>query len=845
MTASADPLTIYRAKRDFTVTSEPAGGGRTAGAAHAGGKFVIHKHDATRLHYDLRLEHDGVLWSWAVTRGPSLDPHEKRLAVHVEDHPLDYGSFEGVIPEGQYGAGAVIVWDEGEWTPAHDPAKAMKKGHIDFTLKGNKLNGAWHLVRLRPRPGEKRDNWLLIKSDDAFARPGEDILKDAPQSVTTGRTIEDVAEGKPARADRKPAKAGTNVSAKGASEGLAKKAAGKIPDFIEPMLATLRTQPPAGGEWLHEVKFDGYRIQAHVDGDKLKLLTRKGLDWTPKFGKAIGEALTGLDCEDAIIDGEVVVLADNGVASFSALQAALSESRPDRMIYYVFDLLHLDGQDLRDETLIERKERLGTLVGEGDGPLRYSEHFVEPGKTMLRHACRMGLEGIISKRADAPYESGRSVDWIKSKCTNRQEFVIVGYLPSNAAGRGVRSLLVGYNDKGKLRYAGRVGTGFSNRMGDELKQRMDALKAKSPPFDKMPAGQKGAIWLKPQLVAEIEFRSWTADGIIRHSSFQGFRDDKPAKEVVAEVPATDEPEKKSTGAPESRSRSRAGQGRQTAVTLTHPEKLLWPKAGVTKQGLLEHYEAVWPRMQRFVVERPLSLVRAPDGVDGPRFFQKHASKGMHESIRTMKDPEDGEELLFISDFDGLAALVQFSVVEVHIWGVTIDRIETPDQIVFDLDPDEGLGVEDVRKATWAVKARLDELELPSFLKTSGGKGFHVVVPLKPKADWAAVKGFAHDFAHAMAETEPDKYTATLSKKARTGRIFIDYLRNGRGSTTVAPFSARGKPGATVSVPVPWDMLDGLTPDYFAIGNKPMAKALTDEDPWVGFFEAGKALNRRE
>ncbi|MEQ1953753.1 DNA ligase D [Mesorhizobium sp. CN2-181] len=841
MPATHDPLSTYRAKRDFRITSEPSGEGHRKAETAGGGKFVIHKHDATRLHYDLRLEHDGVLWSWAVTRGPSLDPHEKRLAVHVEDHPLDYGSFEGVIPEGQYGAGAVIVWDEGEWTPKHHPAKAMKKGHIDFTLKGNKLNGDWHLVRLRPRPGEKKDNWLLIKSDDAFARPGEDILVDAPQSVTTGRTIEDVAEGRPARADRKPVAKG-NGKTETAAKGRAKTTAENMPDFVEPMLATLRTQPPSGGEWLHEVKFDGYRIQAHLDGGKARLLTRKGLDWTDKFGKAIDEALSGLDCDNAVIDGEIVVLSENGVASFSALQAALSGKQTEKMIFYVFDLLHLDGQDLRDEPLVERKQRLETLLGERDGPLRYSEHFVEPGKTMLRHACRMGLEGVVSKRADAPYESGRSLDWIKSKCTNRQEFVIVGYVPSNAAGRGVRSLLVGYNDKGKLHYAGRVGTGFSNRMGYELKQRMDALKTKSSPFDKTPAGQKDAIWLKPQLVAEIEFRSWTADGIIRHSSFQGFRDDKPAKEVVAEMPAADEPEKKTSGAPKSVTRSRAGQGRQTAVTLTHPEKLLWPKAGVTKQGLLEHYEAVWPRMQRFVIDRPLSLVRAPDGVEGPRFFQKHASKGMHEAIRRMKDPDDGEELLFISDFEGLSALVQFGVVEVHIWGATTEAIETPDQVVFDLDPDEGLGVEDVRKATWAVKAKLDELGLPSFLKTSGGKGFHVVVPLKPKADWAAVKGFAHDFAHAMAETEPDKYTATLSKKARTGRIFIDYLRNGRGSTTVAPFSARGKPGATVSVPVPWHMLDSLTPDHFAIGNEAMAKVLKDKDSWAGFFEAGKVLN---
>jgi bifunctional non-homologous end joining protein LigD len=838
MATAPDPLTTYRAKRDFRITSEPSGGEARRKAKKAGGKFVIHKHDARRLHYDLRLEHEGVLWSWAVTRGPSLDPSEKRLAVHVEDHPLDYGSFEGVIPAGQYGAGAVIVWDEGEWEPEGDPAKGMKKGHIDFKLKGNKLAGDWHLVRLRPRPGEKKDNWLLIKSKDRYARPGEDILQDAPQSVATGRTIEEVAEGKPPRAERQPKAAARRKDGRARSARTEKP--DKMPDFVPPLLATLRSAPPSGAEWLHEVKFDGYRIQARIDGGKVTLLTRKGLDWTKKFGKPIEQALAGLDCDSAVIDGEVVVLADNGVASFSALQQALSENRTASMIYYVFDLLYLDGRDLRAEPLVERKDRLAALVGEGEGALRYSEHFAEPGETMLRHACRMGLEGVVSKRADSHYGSGRGLDWIKSKCTNRQEFVIVGYVPSTATGRGVRSLLLGYNDKGTLRYAGRVGTGFSNRAGDELKKKMDRLKAKSSPFDKTPPGQKGAIWLKPELVAEIEFRSWTADGIIRHSSFQGLREDKPAEEVVAEKPVKG----KAPPASATTKARKAASHARTAVTLSNPDKLLWPKAGVSKQDLLDYYETVWPRMLQFVVDRPLSLVRAPDGVEGQRFFQKHASKGMHEAIRTMQDPEDGEELLYISDFDGLAALVQLGVIEVHIWGSTIAAIETPDQIVFDLDPDEGLDVEAVRHATRSVRARLDDLELPSFLKTSGGKGFHVVVPLKPKADWAAVKGFAHDFAQAMAELEPDRYTATLSKKARAGRIFIDYLRNGKGSTTVAPYSARGKPGATMSMPVPWNMLDDLTPDHFAIGNDALAERLKAADPWKDFFKAGKALNRK-
>ncbi len=843
MAAGADPLTVYKAKRDFSKTAEPSGGKRRrrSPSAAGGGRFVIHKHDATRLHYDLRLEHDGVLWSWAVTRGPSLDPSEKRLAVHVEDHPIDYGDFEGVIPEGQYGAGAVVIWDRGEWVPEGDPAAGMKKGHLGFRLDGEKLHGGWHLVRMRPRAGEKRDNWLLIKSDDAFADPGGDILVDAPQSVESGRTVEEVAEGGSSKtrertgktAARKISKTAPNKPRKAAPRRKAK----AMPAFIAPALATLRTQPPGGGEWLHEVKFDGYRTQAHIDGGEVRLLTRNGLDWTKKFGVPINKALTGLDCDDAILDGEIVVLADNGVASFSSLQAALSENRPERLIYYIFDLLYLDGVDLRPEPLVERKQQLRSLLGEDDdGVLRYSEHFADPGKTILRHACRMGLEGVVSKRADATYCGGRILDWIKSKCSNRQEFVIAGYVPSEVAGRGLRSLVVGYHDKGRLQYAGRVGTGFSVRMTAELKRRLDRLTMKEPPFDRPPPGRRGVVWVKPELVAEIEFRTWTADGILRQASFQGLREDKPAKEVVAETPVkgqATETRKDKAGEPPSHAR--------TAVTLSNPDKLLWPKAGVSKQRLLDYYEAVWPRMKPFVVDRPLSLVRAPDGVDGQRFFQKHASKGMHGAIHKTSDPEDGEELLFIRDFDGLAALVQLGVIEVHIWGATTDAIDTPDQIVFDLDPDEGLDVEAVRAATRAVGDRLAELGLPTFVKTSGGKGFHVVVPLKPSADWTVVKGFADDFAHAMAADEPDHYTATLSKQARKGRIFIDYLRNGRGSTTVAPYSARGKANASVSMPVPWSMLDELMPDEFTIGGEALDAALPADDPWADFFKAGKPL----
>lgn len=834
-----DALDRYNAKRDFAKTAEPRGG---AGKRKSKGElsFVVQKHDATRLHYDFRLEYGGVLWSWAVTRGPSLDPSEKRLAVHVEDHPLDYAGFEGTIPKGQYGGGSVIIWDNGTWVPEHDPEAMMKKGHIDFELKGQKLSGKWHLVRLRPRPGEKRDNWLLIKSSDAAAHPGSDILKDSPASVKSGLKIEEIATAEAPVWQSKPK---TTSKAKPAPARNKAKAAPLA--FIQPCLATLRTTPPSGKEWLHEVKFDGYRLQAQIQDGEVKLLTRTGLDWTNRFGEAIPAALAELAGETAIVDGEVVVLSDNGASSFSALQAALSANRTAHMLFYAFDLMHLDGKAVAKEPLAERKARLKDLLAKIDpeGVLRYSEHLEEPGKLMLEHVCRLGLEGVVSKRADAPYHSGRSTDWIKSKCTKRQEFIVAGYLPSDKAGRGVRSLIMAYYDGDELKTAGHVGTGFKTKAAADLKKRLDALRIDDPPFSGPGSREKRAIWVKPILVAEIEYGSITDAGILRHASFQGLREDKPARDVVAEVPQDEPIPAKTAGRAKAPTRSGSAKRGKTTVTLTNPDKLLWPEAGVTKQGLLDHYEAVWPRMERFVANRPLSLVRAPDGVAGKqRFFQKHASKGMSEAIHTLKDPQDGEELLYIDSFDGVAALVQLGTVEIHIWGSTIDDLDRPDQIIFDLDPDEGLGVDDVRAATADVRGRLDELGLPNVVKPSGGKGFHVIVPLKPKADWEEVKTFAHDFARAMEQSAPDRYTATLSKKARTGRIFIDYLRNGRGSTTVAPWSSRAKPAATVSVPVTWADFDkGMEPGEFTIGGKEIAAALKKPDAWADFFKIAKTL----
>lgn len=839
-------LELYRSKRDFSRTREPKGeASRRRKAVQADGAFVIQKHAARRLHYDLRLEHDGVLWSWAVTKGPSLDPAEKRLAVHVEDHPLEYGSFEGTIPEGEYGAGAVIVWDEGKWLPEGDPARGMAKGHLAFALKGHKLAGRWHLVRLRPRRGEKRDNWLLIKVDDDFARDDEDILEIAPDSVKSGRSVEEIGEDGAAEVwSTKDRPAPARKTRTATSKAAAARGDDPLPRFVEPCLATLQDKPPAGERWLHEVKFDGYRLQARLSRGKIALLTRTGLDWTERFGKHIADALAALPCEAALIDGEVVALGETGISSFSALQQALSEGKVGKLVFFAFDLLHLDGEDLQAEPLLARKERLEGLFGGlgADSPLRYSEHFLEPGQTMLRHACRMGLEGVVSKRADAPYRSGRGRDWIKSKCSQRQEFVIAGYVPSRATRNALGSLVLGYHEDGELKPAGRVGTGFTRRSAADLKKRLDAIAAGRSPFQGAAGRERGVVWVRPELVAEISFGSWTASRTLRHSVFLGLREDKPADEVVEEKPVAAK-----AGAAETTARRSADKtaGKravevETAIKLSNPDKPLWPDIGFTKRDLLAYYAGVWERMAPFVVGRPLALVRAPDGVGGQVFFQKHAGPGLHQAVARMKD-EDGEELLFIRDFDGLAALVQLGVVEIHLWGAEVDAVETPDQVVFDLDPDKGVPLERVRAAALTVRDRLAELGFDSFLKTSGGKGFHVVMPLVPKAGWDEVKGFARDFAQALAQAEPKLYTATLSKKARKGRIFIDYLRNGRGATAIAPFSTRGRPGAAVAMPVAWDALDTLEPDAFK-APEVMAKGPPD-DAWDGFFRPKRPLKR--
>ena len=670
-------LEQYRAKRNFDATPEPR---PTAPRPGKGYSFVVQKHDARRLHYDFRLELDGVLKSWAVTRGPSLVPGEKRLAVMVEDHPLEYGSFEGTIPKGEYGGGAVLVWDRGTWTPTGDPHKGLAKGHLDFELAGEKLKGRWHLVRMRGKPRDKHENWLLIKGDDEYARgeDARDILEERPESAATGRPIDEVAKEAPGwssktgriERDDAPAELPDLSSVEGAKRAPA-------PRFVEPMLATSVNAPMGGDRWLHEIKYDGYRIEARLDRGRLTLLTRSGLDWTAKFGEAMIEAFKALPLSQALIDGEMVVENASGASDFSALQAALSQGRTDRLVFFGFDLLYLNGFDLREAPLVARKRLLEPVLGGGSPLLRYSGHFDEEGEIVFRHACRLGLEGIVSKLRDSPYHSGRGKSWAKAKCSARQEFVIAGFVPSTAARNAIGSLVLGVYDGAALRHVGRVGTGFTAAVARDLYARLEPMRLTSSPFsNRLTAAEARQVrYVRPELVAEVDVRAWTADGLLRHASFKALRDDKPAREVVRETAASDPPK----------------EARMSAIELTHPDRLYWPDDGVTKQGLADYYAEVWPRMAPFVVGRALALVRCPDGVTGQKFFQKHAWKGMSSAIALVKDPEEAEPLISIRDLDGLTALVQMAVLEIHPWGSTVSDWERPDTIVMDLDPGEDVG----------------------------------------------------------------------------------------------------------------------------------------------------------
>ena len=859
----ARSLEAYRARRDFKATPEPPARKRKSG----GQSFVVQKHAARQLHYDFRLELDGVLLSWAVAKGPSLVPGEKRLAVHVEDHPLDYGGFEGTIPAGQYGAGSVMVWDRGEWEPEGDPRKGMAKGHLDFTLRGEKLSGRWHLVRMRARRGEKAENWLLIKSDDDAARTAQepDILDAAPRSVLTRRTIEAIGsdQASPAWTTGKAAASAASAHVRsprrklldafrdGAREASAppvkaravartalaqptkrstRRSTAQQPQlaFINPQLASLANRPPESDAYIHEVKFDGYRMQAGCEHGAVHLWTRRGLDWTDRFA-VIAEALAAIDGR-LQLDGEIVVEDRNGIADFAALQAALRDGDQTRLVFYAFDLLVQDGEDLTRKPLMERKRRLKQVIDAvpAGGPLRYSDHFEDNGALMLQHVCRLGAEGIVSKKRDSLYRGGRTTDWLKAKCANRQEFVVIGFAPSTSTRKAVGSLVLGYYDAGKLIHAGRVGTGFSSRIATELHEELSHDRTTHPATtEPVPAeARRNVVWVAPRRVAEVEFRGWTGAGLLRQAAFKGLRDDKDPREIIREP---------TEGAVHRKDRS-------SSVKLTHPDRLLWPEAGITKEGLADYYSDTWRWMDPHVTGRPLALVRCPTGIDQPCFFQKHGWKGMAAHVRLIADPQDKERILGIDSFDGLMALVQASVLEIHPWGARSDDLERPDRLTFDLDPGEGVAWSDICAGAREVRARLKDAGLESFAKTSGGKGLHVVVPLSPRSGWDDAKDFCHKIAQSMARDTPTLFTASMAKKERDGRIYVDYLRNGRGATAVAAYSPRARADAGVSTPLSWSELDSCgSGARFTLTNLHKRLDHLTRDPWQGFEKIRQAI----
>ncbi|MEQ8503524.1 MAG: DNA ligase D, partial [Sneathiellaceae bacterium] len=840
---AAASLAEYNRRRDFSRTAEPKGEAGGAGGADGGRAYLIQKHDATRLHYDFRLELDGVLKSWAVTRGPSLDPQDKRLAVRTEDHPLAYGDFEGVIPAGQYGGGTVMLWDRGSWEPKDDPRDGLRKGKLSFHLKGERLQGDWALVRMRGKPGEKRENWLLVKERDPVADETADPLKRHGKSVATGRTMAQIAktgavlgEDEPKAPHRKPRKtvpgrkaSGQKASGQKASGRTAsgrKAGGGARPAFVPPALATLVDTAPEGEGWLHEIKWDGYRLQAILQDGRVRLLTRNRKDWSSRFA-AIRDLLADLPVGRAVLDGEVVALAEdedggNPRSDFAALQQALTSGGP--LCYVAFDLLHLEGEDLRARPLEERKAALAKLLGgglEGEAAeLRYCDHIDGGGAEVYAHACDLKLEGIVSKRAGRPYRSGRHRDWLKSKCALREEFVIGGFSPSDKPARPFASLLLGTFEEGELVYRGRVGTGFDGATMAALAEAMRPLARKTPPYAAVPrAAARGARWLTPKLVAEISYTERTSDGLLRHPVYHGLREDKPAGEVHLDKPETD------------------GGGR---TRLTSPDRVVYPEQGLTKADLAAYLQDVADWMLPHLAGRPVSLVRCPQGRARACFFQRHRSDGMPAAIRTVPIREkDGgtADYIFIDDRDGLAAMAQFGVLELHPWGARAADVEHPERLVFDLDPDAGLSFADVRAAAREVRDVLAALDLQGFPMLTGGKGVHVVVPLLPERDWAAVKAFARDLAERLAEAAPERYLSKASRQARKGRIFLDWLRNERGATAICPYSPRARKGAPVAVPVTWDELARASSgaDY-DIPKVLRRLARLKADPWAGYFD---------
>lgn len=847
-------LKEYKRKRNFRRTKEPRGNV----AARKGSSFTVQKHAASHLHYDFRLELDGVLKSWAVPKGPSLDPSVKRLAVAVEDHPVSYGTFEGTIPQGEYGGGTVMLWDHGTWEPSDDPHMGFEQGKLKFTLHGEKLHGGWTLVQNSGGRQRSDRNWLLIKSRDDEARSESDfdILAEEDTSVSTGREMDEITANayprkpRPHKARSRNSRSRNSRPRKTEPDATAKKPRRQksvghehaFPRKIEVQLATLTDKAPAGDEWFHEIKFDGYRMVCFFKDKHVRMVTRNQQDWTERL-PVIVEAAQHLSVADAVLDGEVVALRDDGTTNFQDLQNAFRTSSQTNLVYYVFDLLYLDGIDLRSEPLSIRKDKLKELLeGETEtSRLRYSDHVVGHGDEFLEQAKKRGLEGIVCKRRDRPYQSGRTSDWIKVKCLQREEFVIGGFTDPQGSRVGLGALLLGYFDKADhLHYVGKVGTGFDNKLLKPLRQQLQSLERKGAPFvagdlDKIPAARRH--WVQPKLVAQVAYGSRTNDGILRHSSFQGLREDKPAGDVMDERPQTTPVVRRKTKAKSTSAGKPAASARKTTAAdarLTHPERVLYPKLGVTKRELADYFEAVAEWLLPHAARRPLSLVRCPEGQGRACFFQKHPIRGTPEELPRIpiREKDETEDYLYVTSRDHLVALAQMSALEIHAWGSRIDKLEYPDRLVFDLDPAPEVPWKTLVACAREVRTFLQELGLEIFVKTTGGKGLHLVAPIARTHEWDDAKSFCEQVATAITAARPDMYTANMSKKARTGKVFIDYLRNGRGATSVVPYSPRARDTASVSMPLAWGELSAKWPsDHFTLRNTLKRVAELKADPW--------------
>ncbi|PWK45471.1 DNA ligase D [Pseudomonas sp. OV226] len=837
-------LDDYNRLRDFSATSEPVATKRLAkkNAKDHALQFCIQKHDASRLHYDFRLELEGALKSWAVPKGPSLDPKVKRLAVHVEDHPLDYATFEGSIPEGHYGAGDVIVWDRGVWIAQEDPVKAYAKGKLKFELQGEKLGGLWSLVRTH-MPG-KQEQWFLIKHQDSAAKPESDydVVTAEPDSVLSDRTL--LAKQSKSTVKPKPVKQpARKVATKETSAPLTGARKAKLPEQLKPELATLVEKAP-DGQWLYEIKFDGYRIMARIDHSDVRLFTRNGHDWTHKLPRQ-AEALAALGLESAWLDGEMVVANEQGVPDFQALQNAFDAGASANIVYYLFDLPYLNGVDLREVPVEERRVALSTVLKQNHDPLlRFSDSFAEAPDALLNSACQMQMEGLIGKRMGSPYVSRRSSDWIKLKCKHRQEFVVVGYTDPKGSRHAFGALLLGLHDRdsAQLRYAGKVGTGFNETTLKRIFEQLKPWQTKKPSVVNPPSGfeAKGVHWLKPTLLAEVAFAEMTKEGSVRHAVFHGLREDKPAKGITEERPhVVKTPEKKTAGAQPAPSQAGLVKGE---VRITHPDRVIDATTGTTKVQLAEYYASVAQWILPELKDRPVALVRAPEGIAGELFFQKNAEHLAIPGITTLDKALTGQPVMIINNAQALIGAVQMSTVELHTWNATADNLERPDRFVLDLDPDPALPWKSMVEATQLTLSVLDELGLKAFLKTSGGKGIHLVVPLTRKQGWDEVKDFSHAIVSHMAKLLPERFSAVSGPKNRVGRIFIDYLRNGLGATTICAYAVRTREGLPVSVPIFREEVAELKGgNQWNVHNVHERLAEVGEGPWAGMRKTRQTI----